>query len=118
MLIVRTLLILLALASPALAQNGARDAAAAQEATQALRVYVEAVAKKGERPDLSRPEVAALLGRVFNLNALKALPPPQANDVPWLIDWIEAGNAASKLFILYGMKPGSQPMPGLMPCSH
>ena len=44
---VRILLVFLALASPAFAQNGARDAAAARDAAQAFRVYVEGVAKKG-----------------------------------------------------------------------
>jgi hypothetical protein len=44
--IVRILLVLLALASPAFAQDGARDAAAARDAAQAFRVYVEGVAKK------------------------------------------------------------------------
>jgi hypothetical protein len=93
--IVRILLVLLALASPALAQDGARDAAAAREAAQAFRVYVEGVTKKGGRPDLTRPEVAALLGRVFDLDALNALPPAQANDILWLPDWIDAANATN-----------------------
>jgi hypothetical protein len=53
--IVRILLVFLALTSPALAQDGERDAAAAREAAQAFRVYVEAVTKKGGRPDLTRP---------------------------------------------------------------
>ena len=44
--IVRILMVLLALASPALAQDGARDAAAAREAAQAFRVYVEGVTKR------------------------------------------------------------------------
>ena len=52
--IVRILLVLLALASPALAQDGARDAAAASEAAQAFQVYVEGVTKQGGRPDLTR----------------------------------------------------------------
>ena len=107
--IVRIFLILLALASPALAQDGARDAAAAGEAAQAFRAYVEGVTKKGERPDLTRPEVAALLGRVFDLDALNALPPAQANDILWLPDWMDAANATSKLFTRYGSKPGPQP---------
>jgi hypothetical protein len=107
--IVRILLVLLALASPALAQDGARDAAAAREAAQAFRVYIEGVTKKGGRPDLTRPEVAALLGRVFDLGALNALPPAQASDLPWLLDWMEAANATNKLFTRYGSKPGPQP---------
>ncbi len=107
--IVRILLILLALASPALAQDSARDTAAAREAAQAFRVYVEGVTKKGGRPDLTRPEVAAQLGRVFDLDALNALPPAQASDLDWLIDWIGAANATVKLFTRYGSKPGPQP---------
>jgi tetratricopeptide (TPR) repeat protein len=107
--IVRILLVLVALASPALAQDGARDAAAAREAAQAFRVYVDAVTKTGGRPDLTRPEVAALLGRVFDLGALNALPPAQASDIDWLLDWTGAANATNKLIILYGAKPGPQP---------
>ena len=107
--IFRILLVLLALASPAFAQDGARDAAAARDAAQAFRVYVEGVAKKGERPDLTRPEVAALLDRVFDLDALNALPPAQASDLPWLLDWMDAANATNKLFTRYGSKPGPQP---------
>ncbi len=107
--IVKILLVLLALASPALAQDGARDAAAAREAAQAFRVYVEGVTKKGGRPDLTRPEVAALLGRVFDLGALNALPPVQASDIVWLLDWMDAAKETHKLFLLYGAKPGPQP---------
>jgi len=107
--IVRTLLVLLALASPALAQDGARNAAAAREAAQTFQVYIEGVTKKGARPDLTLPEVAALLGRVFDLDALNALPPAQASDVTWLIDWMEAANTTIKTFTRYGSKPGPQP---------
>ncbi len=107
--IVRILLLLLALASPAFAQDGARDAAAAREAAQAFKVYVDGVAKAGARPDLTRPEVAALLDRIFDLDALNALPPEQASDLGWLLDWMEAANATNKLFTRYGSKPGPQP---------
>jgi hypothetical protein len=107
--IVRILMVLLALASPAFAQDGARDAAAARDAAQAFRVYVEGVAKKGERPDLTRPEVEALFDRIFDLDALNALPPAQGSDLPWLLDWMEAANTANKLFTRYGSKPGPGP---------
>jgi hypothetical protein len=107
--IVRIFFVLLALASPALAQDGARDAAAAREAAQAFRVYVEGVTKSGGRPDLTRPEVAALLDRVFDLDALNALPPAQAGDLDWLSDWKQAANTVAKLFTRYGSKPGPQP---------
>lgn len=107
--IIRILMVLLALASPALAQDGARDAAAAREAAQVFRVYVEGVTKQGGRPDLTRPEVAVLLGRVFDLSALNALPSAQGSDISWELDWMEAANATIKLFTRYGSKPGPQP---------
>jgi hypothetical protein len=107
--ILRIVLLLLAFASPALAQDGARDAAAAREAAQSLRVYVEGVAKKGERPDLTRPEIAAQLGRVINLDALNALPPVHGSDVSWLLDWMDAANTVNKLITRFGSKPGPGP---------
>jgi hypothetical protein len=107
--IVRILLVLLALASPAFAQDGARDASVARDAAQAFRVYVEGVAKTNGRPDLTRPEVAALLRHVFDLDALNALPPAQGSDLDWLLDWVQAANNTIKLFTRYGSKPGPQP---------
>ena len=107
--ILRILFVLLALASPAFAEDGLIDAAAARDAAQAFRVYVEGVAKKGERPDLTRPEVAALLGRVFDLDGLNALPPAQGGDLPWLLDWMEAANATNKLITRFGSKPEPGP---------
>ena len=107
--IVRILLVFLALATPALAQDGARSAAAAREAAMDFRVYVDGVARKGERPDLTRPEVAAMLGRVFDLDALNALPPVQGSDIAWLLDWTEAANTVNKLILRYGSKPGPEP---------
>jgi hypothetical protein len=107
--IVRIFLFFLALATPALAQDGARDAAVAREAAQAFQVYVDGVAKKGERPVLTRPDVAALLGHIFDLDALNALPPVQGSDLEWLLDWMQAANTANKLITRYGSKPGPQP---------
>jgi hypothetical protein len=37
------------------------------------------------------------------------MPPAQASDLAWLIDWLEAANATSKLFTRHGSKPGPQP---------
>ena len=107
--IVRILLVLLALASPALAQDGARDAATAQEAAQAFRVYVEGVTKTGGRPDPTRPEVAVLLGRIFDVGALSALPPAQGSDMDWLLDWMHAAKETNKLLLFHDAKLEPQP---------
>lgn len=114
MVFARILFILLALASPAFAspapaQDGAKSAAAATEAAQAFRAYLDGLAAKGERPDLSKPEVAAMLGRIYDMTALKALPPVQAGDLPWLVSWMQAANNTNKALISFGMKPGPQP---------
>lgn len=106
--ILRILLVLFALATPALA-NGADDAAKASEGAKALRLYVEGAAKEGGRPDLTRPEIAALLTRIFDLDALNTLPPAHGSDLSWLLDWMQAANATNKLITRYGSKPGPQP---------
>jgi hypothetical protein len=107
--IVRILLVLLALASPALAQEGARNAAAASAAAQAFQLYLEGVTQQGGRPDLTRPDAATMLGRVFDLGALTALPPAQASDSAWLLEWHEAANETKQSVTSYGAKPGLQP---------
>jgi hypothetical protein len=105
--IFRIFLVLLALGSPALAQDGARDAAMARAAAQNFRVYIDGVAQDAKRPDLTRPEIAALLGRIYDLDALNALPAAQGNDLPWLLDWVEAAKDTSKSILLFGIKKGS-----------
>ena len=107
--IVRILIVFLAFATPALAQEGPRDAAIAREAAQAFKVYIDEVAQERGRPDLTRPEVASMLHRVFDLDALNALPPAQGSDIIWLLDWMDAANSVNKLFTRYGSKPGPQP---------
>jgi len=107
--IVRILLVLLAFASPAFAQDGIHELNAARDAAKAFKVYVDTVAKRGQRPDLTRPDVAAMLARIYDLDALAVLPPPEASDMNWLPDWFDAANQTHKLFIFYGAKPGPQP---------
>ncbi|MDA9412707.1 MULTISPECIES: hypothetical protein [unclassified Bradyrhizobium] len=107
--IVRILLVLLAFASPAFAQDGIHELNAARDAAKAFKAYIDGVAKKGQRPDLTRPDVAAMLGHIYDVDAFALLPPPEASDMNWLPDWIDAANQSHKLFIFYGAKPGPQP---------
>ncbi|MCG2638792.1 MULTISPECIES: hypothetical protein [Bradyrhizobium] len=107
--IVRILLVLLAFASPAFAQDGIHELNAARDAAKTFKVYIDGIAKKGQRPDLTRPDVGAMLGHIYDLEALAALPPPEASDMNWLPDWFDAANTTHKLFIFYGAKPGPQP---------
>jgi hypothetical protein len=103
----------IALASPAFAltppDDGASMAAEAKDAATQLRAYLDGVAKSGGRPDFSKPPASDLLARVYDLKRLEALPPTQAADLPWLLDWVDAGNGASKSIAFFGIAPPVTP---------
>jgi len=103
----RVLLLTLALASPALAQtprdDGASIAAEAKDAATQLQVYLDGVLKGGGRPDFSKPPASDLLGQVFDLKQLEALPPAQAGDLPWLMDWATTANGVYKSILFFGI---------------
>jgi hypothetical protein len=109
MLILRSLLLLIALLSPAFAQDGPQGAAGAKEAAQALQVYLDGVAKEGGRPDYTRAPASELFQKVFDLAQLSALPPSTAADVGWLIQWFTAASLANKQIVYFGTKPGPDP---------
>ena len=50
----RSLLLLLALVSPAFSQDGPHDAATAQDAGQAFGIYLDGVLKSGGEPDFTK----------------------------------------------------------------
>ena len=103
------LLMALALSSPAFAQtprdDGASFAAEAKDAATQLQAYLDGVVKSGGRPDFSKPPASDLLGQVFNLKQLKALPPAQGGDLPWLLDWVAAANGVNKSIMFFGITP-------------
>jgi len=103
--LVRAWLLLVALQSPALAQtDGAGLAAGAKAAADQLQLYLDGVAKAGGRPDFSKPPVAELFARIFDLEHLRALPPPQGDDLPWLLDWADAANRINKAIMFFGIE--------------
>ena len=102
---VRAFLLLVALQSPALAQtDGASLAAGAKVAADQLQLYLDDVAKAGGRPDFGKPPAAELFARIFDFEHLQALPPPQGNDLPWLLDWADAANKVNKAIMFFGIK--------------
>lgn len=103
------LIVLVVLVTPALGQDGARVAAGAKDAAQALQLYLDRVAKSGERPDYTKPPAADLFRRVLDLEQLAALPPPEAGDMPWVLDWFEAVKETYKRVMFFGAKPGPEP---------
>jgi hypothetical protein len=107
--ILRSLLLLVALLSPAFAQDGPQDAASAKDAVQALQHHLDDVAKAGGRPDYTKPPASELFQRVFDLTRLTAFPPPTAADVSWLIQWFTAASQANRLIIYFDTAPGPNP---------
>jgi hypothetical protein len=108
-----SLLLLAALASPAHSQDGPRDAATAQNAAQAFGIYLDGVLKSGGQPDFTKPPAADLFRHIFDVTALRALPPAKADDIPWLLQWGAAVDQSYKRIILYGLQPG-QPIDQLV----
>lgn len=102
---VRALLLFVALQSPALAQtDGASLAAGATAAADQLQLYLDGVAKTGGRPDFAKPPAAELFARIFDAKQLSALPPPNADDIPWLLDWVAAANRTNKAIMFFGIE--------------
>ncbi len=101
--LVRALLLLIVLLSPAMAESGSAIAARASDAASQLQTYLDGVAKGGGRPDFSRPPASDLLGQVFNLKQLEAFPPAQAGDLLWLMDWANTANGVYKSIVSFGI---------------
>ena len=107
--VLRALLLLIALLSPAFGQDGPQSAADAKDAAQAMQLYLGDVAKAGGRPDYTRPPASELFHRVFDLTQLTALPPTTAADTGWLIQWFTAASLVNKSIIYFDSHPGPNP---------
>ncbi len=109
----RALLLLIALALPAFAQaphyNEAQLLPAVKDLANQLQLYLDNVAKAGSRPDFSRPPVSDQFSRLFDPGQLAALPPPQAGDLPWLLDWTHTANGIAKAILYFGIAPPADP---------
>ena len=104
-----SLLLLAALAAPALSQDGPRDATTAQNAAQAFGIYLDGVLKSGAQPDFAKPPASDLFRHIFDVAALNALPPAKSDDIPWLLQWGAAVDQSYKRIILFGLQPGQPP---------
>jgi hypothetical protein len=101
-----TLMVVFALVSPAFAADGVRAAAEARTAARDLQGYLDEMAENGTRPDYAKAPAAGLFRRIFDFDRLAALPPPKAEDLPWLLDWADAASKARQMVMLFGSKPG------------
>ena len=109
----RSLLLLFALVSAAHSQDGPSKAATAQNAGQAFGLYLDGVLKSRGEPNFTKPPAAELFRHIFDVAALKALPPAKADDIPWLLQWGSAVDQSYKRIVLFGLQPG-QPIDQLI----
>jgi hypothetical protein len=107
--ILRSLLLMVVLITPAFGQDGAQLAASAKDAGQGLELYLDGVSKTGQRPDYTKPPAADLFRQAFDLEHLTALPPPKADDISWVLDWFDATKETYKRIIFFGAKLGPDP---------
>jgi hypothetical protein len=50
-----------------------------------------------------------LFGRIYDMNALAALPPPAPNEISWLLNWSAAGGGIVKAILTFGITPPAGP---------
>jgi hypothetical protein len=105
MALLRSLLLLFALLTPAWAEgDGPKLAASAKASALQLTHYLDSVIKTGARPAYGSAPAANLLQDVYNTDRLATLPAPQAGDVGWLLDWGDAANRTYKQIVLFDVQ--------------
>jgi len=101
--IVAVLGLLLAASSlPASAQDGPHSAALAKESVKALAAYIQETTQAHRRPDYSKPPISQYLQRILDADAFAALPPPQASDIGWLLEWNASISRTYKMLLFFG----------------
>jgi hypothetical protein len=108
MKLMRSLLLLVCLAAPAFAQDGPAIAIHAREGLTNLQRHVQEAAKTNSRPDFSKPPASAEMRRLFDVQALNALPPNTAADISWLNEWLNTSVQGFQLLIFAGTKAGPE----------
>lgn len=106
MRLLKALLIALALVGSARAgELPSTTAVRSMEAAMLLHRYVEGIAASGGWPDYTRPPASDWFRLAFDVDALAALPPPQASDVTLMLTWGYAADETSKAILRNGAKP-------------
>src|SRR5262245_36043041 len=89
------------------AADGPQAAAAAKEAAAKLQAYLRDLEKSKGQPDYAKPPASEYLKRIFNTDALAALPAPKAEDLAWLFDWTEAVGHTFPAMVMFGAEDQS-----------
>jgi hypothetical protein len=93
-----------AICPAAFAADGAQAAAAAKEAAAKLQAYLRDLEKSKGQPEYSKPPASVHLKRIFDADALAAMPAPKADDVGWLLDWVVSVDQTYVAMIMFGAK--------------
>ena len=101
-----------AICPAAFAADGAQAAAAAKEAAANFDTYLRDVEKSKGKPDYSKPPASEYLKRIFDADALAALPAPKANDFGWLLEWVVSVDQTYVAMIMFGAKDLSNEIAG------
>jgi len=88
----------------AFAQNGPKAAAARKEAAAKLQAYLRDLEKSKGQPDYSKPPASEYLKRIFDGDALAALPAPKADDFGWLPEWVDSVARTYAAMVMFGAK--------------
>lgn len=86
------------------AADGAQAAAAAKEAAGRFKAYLGDLEKSKGTPDYAKPPASAYLRRIFDADALAALPAPKIDDFGWLLEWVTSVGQTYTVMLMFGAK--------------
>jgi hypothetical protein len=90
------------------AQEGQRLALAAVQASKEFKAQVDKAAGAKTSVDLTAPPFAQLFATIFDVKALRTLPPPKGPDLPWLSEWLGVAASSYIALINFGTDPKSE----------
>jgi hypothetical protein len=80
------------------AADGAQAAAAAKEAAGRFKAYLGDLEKSKGKPDYTKPPASEYLKRIFDADALAALPAPKTGNFDWLLTSVDQTFIAMLMF--------------------
>lgn len=99
------MLLVLPVALPAAASDGAQTATVAAEAARVLQQQATEAVAAGRRLDLRSAAASENLRRILDAKSFDELPPISAADMPWLLDWLGAVRNVHFTLLYFGADP-------------
>ena len=69
-----------------------------------FKAYLGDLEKSKGKPDYAKPPASAYLRRIFDADALAALPAPKVDDFGWLLEWVTSVGQTYVAMIMFGAK--------------